>query len=1007
MLGWLAPLVLAQVLTRPPTLVENAAPTYPPARVAEGHTATVLLELEVSAEGRVVDAIVVESGGADFDAAALEAARRLVFRAAQVDGVAAAVRLQYRSRFELAAAPPVIAAPRLWGRVRDRWSKAPVVGARVTVTAPGASIPDDHRRTTTGTSSATRLSSDPRPAPAAVDERADHPGRTRASTATASVSSPARPRRSATGAAASIEHQVPGAVADDDGPAKHADGPTAGPSAAHVPAPSTGAPDPTHVTLTSTAGTFAFAGLRPGPVTLELTAPGYPPLRATETLIAGEETRLELILEPLTEAVDDEEIVRAPRPTRAAAQIALDAQEARRIPGTQGDTVKVVQTLPGVARPPLGSGAISVWGAAPEETKVLLDGVEIPSLYHLGGVRSLVPSELVERVALTPAGQGAAFGRGVGGIVEVDTRTLDTDALHAAAQLDVLDAGAWVTARPGADTRMAVAARQSVLHALIPALTRDDVGALFPLPNYRDLTLMVGRALGFDEHLDVLALGAQDRLARTTAGIEGEEASERDFAMIRGRWRRGDRDASAEVVPSVSWTRSARTITSGGVTAATGAREVRLGLRAEHRQRLVLPFAPGSVLDGRGTGASAATRGDAHPDETAPPTPAADRIDADARGTSASAILVLGLDGLLATTALDRAGSLTIPAREGDPAIFGRSPGDALNADAWSSTLVDVAPYAAAELTLGSVTVTPGLRVDFFGLGVSRRTPKLGLTPAVGSARLEPRLAPRLAAAWTPIPAALSVRSAVGLYAQPPEADATSAVFGNPLLGLADSAHAMVAIEARPLDHLQLELAGFAREARGLTARSTEPTPRLAEALTDRGEGRAAGAQALARIEPPQHGDGPSGWVSYTVLRSERRASETSPWRRADFDRTHALSVVAGYALGPWSFGSRLRWTSGAPATAVVGRYVDARRDLAVPVLGPTNGATLPDFFQLDLRAERRFALDPLSVELSLELQNVTAHANVEALAYAADYQETREVTGLPFLAVLGLRVEL
>ena len=39
-------------------------------------------------------------------------------------------------------------------------------------------------------------------------------------------------------------------------------------------------------------------------------------------------------------------------------------------PGTQGDTLKVVQNLPGVARASFGSGQLVVWGAAPQDTRM-------------------------------------------------------------------------------------------------------------------------------------------------------------------------------------------------------------------------------------------------------------------------------------------------------------------------------------------------------------------------------------------------------------------------------------------------------------------------------------------------------------------------------------------------------------------------------------------------------------------------------------------------------------
>ncbi len=61
------------------------------------------------------------------------------------------------------------------------------------------------------------------------------------------------------------------------------------------------------------------------------------------------------------------------------------------------------------------------------------------------------------------------------------------------------------------------------------------------------------------------------------------------------------------------------------------------------------------------------------------------------------ATLTLGadVDGELAR--IERSGSLTIPAREGDLRIFGQPPGDDVNADRWTTTTVDGAGYASVD----------------------------------------------------------------------------------------------------------------------------------------------------------------------------------------------------------------------------------------------------------------------------------------------------------------------
>ena len=82
----------------------------------------------------------------------------------------------------------------------------------------------------------------------------------------------------------------------------------------------------------------------------------------------------------------------------------MQAEEIKHIPGTQGDTLKAVQNLPGVARAPFGIGLLPVWGSSPADTRVYIDGVDIPTLYHFGGLRSTVNSEMVDALTFMPGG---------------------------------------------------------------------------------------------------------------------------------------------------------------------------------------------------------------------------------------------------------------------------------------------------------------------------------------------------------------------------------------------------------------------------------------------------------------------------------------------------------------------------------------------------------------------------------------------------------------------------
>src|SRR5262249_53244261 len=148
------------------------------------------------------------------------------------------------------------------------------------------------------------------------------------------------------------------------------------------------------------------------------------------------------------EGVDEEVVVRASRIKKETVETTIRTEEARRVPGTQGDTLKVVQNLPGVGRSAFGSGQLIVWGASPRDTRVVVDGVDIPALYHVGGLRSTVNSDLVQSIDLSPGSYSAEYGRGLGGLVRVATRPLPAEGIHGYVAADVIDTSGMISVAP-------------------------------------------------------------------------------------------------------------------------------------------------------------------------------------------------------------------------------------------------------------------------------------------------------------------------------------------------------------------------------------------------------------------------------------------------------------------------------------------------------------------------------------------------------------------------------
>src|SRR5438067_245843 len=76
----------------------------------------------------------------------------------------------------------------------------------------------------------------------------------------------------------------------------------------------------------------------------------------------------------------------------------LETEEIVKIPGTNGDALRSVENLPGVARAPFNSGILVVRGSPPEDSLVLVDGHQLPQLYHFGGLTSVINSDLIGRI---------------------------------------------------------------------------------------------------------------------------------------------------------------------------------------------------------------------------------------------------------------------------------------------------------------------------------------------------------------------------------------------------------------------------------------------------------------------------------------------------------------------------------------------------------------------------------------------------------------------------------
>jgi TonB family protein len=752
----------------PPRLLESVEPVYPEARRQSRQAASVGLVLTLDAEGHVTDAAVTESAGADFDASAQEAARRLVFSPALQGETPVASKIPFR--FDFALAPEAPPPP------------------------PPPPVPEP-----------------PPPAPAAED---------------------------------SLDIEVEGE---------------------------------------------------------------RPPREPTRRVIA--------------------------------------AEEVTKIPGTNGDALRGVLNLPGIGQPGAFEGVLIVRGSAPQDSQIFVDGMAVPEVYHFGGLSSVIPSEMLERIDFYPGNFGPEFGRASGGIVDVGVRSPKKEGYGGLLQFDLLDGRLLAEGALSDDTRVLIAGRRSWVDVWLGPVLEAGGSNVRTAPVYYDYQAMIEHDISRDTTLRLFAYGSDDRLALLVESPDpGDPANGGDVALQQNFWRVQAR-SETRFGDKTKWTTS-----------------LAAGHQSQHFSvgNLAFDLAIYS-LD----------------------------LRTDLRSQILDEVTLVG--GLDVQTGDFDVSSLLPPVNFEDNAndgpLFGRPPVE-LSA---KGQLFRPSAYAQAEITpLPGLKLMPGVRADY-----SHDTEDWTVDTRFGFR-------------YDLYPSELrsTIKGGIGVYHKPPEPYESIEPFGTPGIGSERALQYSLGFEQELSGPLEVSVEGFYKDLDQLAVAVPDALGSESGQRYDNiGVGRAYGGELLLRYKPMGRF---FGWVAYTLSRSERRDTPDGDWERFDYDQTHILTALGSYKLGRgWQIGARFRYITGTPYTPYVGGVVDYDAGSYAPVAGAENSARLPARHQLDLRVDKEWVFKSWKLATYLDVQNVYNRENTEDVGYNYDYSERDVVPGLPILPILGIRGEL
>ena len=208
-----------------------------------------------------------------------------------------------------------------------------------------------------------------------------------------------------------------------------------------------------------------------------------------------------------------ETLVRASAARTEVVQRTIARKDIETSAGTQGDALKAVQNLPGIARPAFGGGPPIIRGAAPSDSRIYVEGQEIPLLYHFGGLRSTIATHFLDSIDFVPGNFSPDFGRATGGIINIKLRDPATDTFRGLVDINLFDAGIALEGPLSKTWSIGGAFRRSYIDTILPALLPSDASVSFTsAPVFYDYQVLATWQPDSGRKLRLFAYGSNDSI---------------------------------------------------------------------------------------------------------------------------------------------------------------------------------------------------------------------------------------------------------------------------------------------------------------------------------------------------------------------------------------------------------------------------------------------------------------------------------------------------------------
>lgn len=649
---------------------------------------------------------------------------------------------------------------------------------------------------------------------------------------------------------------------------------------------------------------------------------------------------------PASDDLLEEVMVTSRRMPAVATEPTADTAKLLAVPGSFGDPLQAIYSLPGVVPTDDGGGQPAVRGSGPEDNTFLIDFLPASYLFHDFG-NSIFNENLLRDFGLKAAGFGSRYGRATGAVFDVSLREPRRQRPTTTIDANLLRAGGLLEGGIDDTQSFYLAARSSVTDLLLDAVGYEPDKAedttFQQFPQDRDYQAKYSWQVDPRQRLSVSVLGARDRAA-ATFGARSDDA-----LLDPGSTGRASLDTQFDSQGLHWWF-------DGG----------------DDRLRSALGHLHESRLDQQGSGAE---------------------------------YLNLDLDQWTLKSHYDRRISQTHTVAAGFE--YQRSTYDYTIRARFRSCSI-FSPDCATDhgkLTLARDTQRIAT-ADAFLEDIWNLTSDLRLTSGVHFDRndylRESHAEPRLAAQWQ-LGAQLEVHASWGRYHQLPRIDQIVPVFGNPQLESPQATHYVLGASYQLGGIWSMTADVYYKDLDRVVVDTQEPVLYVNDA-----SGKSYGAEVLINRDRQDRWYGwLSLSLSRTERLNALTGATTAFDYDAPVVANLVLNYRFN---ARWEMGARWNFRSGMPYTPIIGNKPNPDYPgYYLPVYGPLNSQRAEPYHRLDLRVERKFDHGRVKGSYYVDIINAYARSNggavrYEAIAGSSNYRLAEE-KGLPLFPSFGVKI--